>query len=171
MECGKQYYEENPSEGGYDKAKKEWEKICKNYKKGELEWNSSYTSYGEHYYEIFEDFDTYLNSHVYTKKGHGIIAKNTTELMKKLKEYPNDYIGTCYVLCDMDPGVFDDVLYDDSFAGDTPIAVLDLRDDRNNPNIISNYKYYYYVIFTGTHRGSNGLVLDFNLISLEKISE
>lgn len=173
LSLGKQYFADNPQDNGVGSpayATNQWNKICEDYKEKEVYWDyTTDPSYDGriHYYEKYQTLDNYLNEQVYAKKGYSVIYKDTKDLIKKMREYPNDYLGQCFVLIDPPKE-----LYDSNFAG-APIAIYDLRDDPQNPNIIKSfeYKYYFYVTFAGTHAGYDGLTLDFNLLSLEKIEQ
>lgn len=168
LAIGKQYFAENPHDDGVSKGQEMWGKICDDYKQAKHAWdyttNMQYST-NIHYYEKYQNEDNYLNEQVYARTGHKKIYENTAELFKQIKEYPSNYVGQCFVLLDAPTS-----LYTDNYAN-AVISINDLRDDPNNPNIISNYKYYFYVIFAGTHKNYNDIVLDFNLISLEKIGE
>lgn len=174
--CGKQYFEEHPTDEVLLDAKEKWERISKDWSdritglktNSDYYTNSNYYTsekYGKeiHFYEKYGDLDTYIKEQVYASEGRQIIRENTTDLFQKMREYPNDYIGKGFVFLDMDD--FSASMYTKGYLD---VSIHDARDDTSNPNILfGKYDYHLYVVFTG----SGGKKLNFDLIAIEKTRE
>ena len=151
---GKQYCKENPNDEELQMEVNRWNK-------GKVD--SRYLTGESEYYPLCRTLEDYLSCTAYPSLGMEVIFEHTKELCVKMKEYPSDYIGQCFVLLDTDG------FYEDGYTDyRTNISISDVRDDTSNPNILfSEYDYLLYVVFTG----SNGSTLNFDLIAIEKTRE
>ncbi len=146
LQQGKQYLKNHPDDEELQEEIQRW---------NEGNILSFYTT-GEYNYPVCKTLEEYLTYTVYQEKGEELISEYTDDLFEKMREYPNNYIGQCFVFLDFDR-------YNTSF-----VSITDVRDDTSNPNILfSKYDYYLYVIFTG----SGGSTLNFDLIAIEKTLE
>ncbi|MBE6688711.1 MAG: hypothetical protein E7588_05475 [Ruminococcaceae bacterium] len=172
---GEQYYASLEGDDTVQKAISKWDEICLDYETGGKRYYKSgqsgpYSYYDYHVYEKYGTLDSYLKDTVYAPKGCSIIYDYSKDIFEKMKEYPNEYLGTPFVLIDCDIESCGNNIYDSDNFVDTEIAINDIRDDVHSPNLITDNDYYLYVIFNGTYVCYDGDIgLKFSLLSLEKI--
>ena len=172
LSYGIEYYSTHPEETAVSDAISRWDDICSDYQSGGSEYKRSY-GYGMssryHLYTKYTSAENYLYDTVYAPKGEDILLEASEEIFSQMKEYPNEFIGTPYVLIGFDLEPSNSYVYMDDGYINTEVTIYDLRDDVHNPNVMARTDYYLYVIFEGTYVDYDGDIgLIFSLLSLEK---
>ncbi len=172
---GQQYFLDHPEDDSVIKATEEWNDICADYQSGGRKFLSSkYYYYNNsvnsdyHLYEKYGSLENFLNDTVYAPKGMRILTDNAKAIFNDMMEYPNNYLGSPFVINGCRLSASSSSVYTELYTGGE-IQIRDLRDDPHNPNIISGTDYYLYVTFDGTYVDSDGDIgFLFSLLSLEK---
>lgn len=153
INVGANYYAEHPDDAELNKWIGYW-------------YDGDLSSY---YQENYNNIEEFLADKCYYNKGEELIYENTNTLFEKMREYPNDYIGTPVVFIDFYvDGLVDYTYFSDDYDG---VRLYDMRDNVQNPNVLTHNTYFMYAIFTGTYQYYDGVGLNFSLISLEKLTK
>ena len=164
--AGFRYYYDHPEDTKPQSYAKYWKDYQANGKASQ-----HYTDERAYYFDKSDTLDDFLNIAVYGPKGASILGAISAETFAGMKEYPDNYTGSAYLLKDFIPDTTYNYIYeiDVLVNPSTPIRVYDYRDNVNAPTVSSRTEYDMYVIFLGNYISYDSKIgLELALIALEK---